>query len=109
MPTQPGIRIEDMPNLGAVTDDSFVVGDRAGSGLFTAPALRSYTTAGLPGTLPEAPSDGTAYGRMNAAWVHVPQSSELASLTTTVNNLVASVNDLTARIARIESRYIAID
>jgi hypothetical protein len=37
-----GIRIQDMPALGAVTDGSSVVGEHAGSGLFTAPALAQY-------------------------------------------------------------------
>jgi hypothetical protein len=48
------IRIADMPDLGAVTDASSVVGERAGSGRFSAPALRSY--------LLEAPMSG-AIGR----------------------------------------------
>jgi len=38
-----GIRIEDMPDIGAITDDSSVVGEHAGSGRFSAPALRAYT------------------------------------------------------------------
>ena len=37
-----GIRIIDMPDLGAVNDSSSVVGERAGSGRFSAPALLSY-------------------------------------------------------------------
>ena len=41
------IRIVDMPDIGAVTDTSSFVGEHAGSGRFTAPALRSYTTASL--------------------------------------------------------------
>jgi hypothetical protein len=40
--TFPGVRIVDMPDLGAVTDSSSVVGERAGSGRFTAKALRTY-------------------------------------------------------------------
>ena len=50
--TFPGVRIVDMPDLGAVNDASSVVGERAGSGRFGALALRSYVgsyiTAGLP-------------------------------------------------------------
>ena len=41
-----GVRIADMPDLGAVTDRSIVVGDHAGSGTFRAPALRDYVAAG---------------------------------------------------------------
>ena len=37
-----GVRITDMPDLGAVTDTSSVVGERAGSGRFNALALRDY-------------------------------------------------------------------
>ena len=48
--TFPGVRIVDMPDLGAVNDSSSVVGERAGSGRFSAPQLRSYITAGLPWT-----------------------------------------------------------
>ena len=47
-----GVRIVDMPDLGAVNDASSFVGERAGSGRFGAPTLRSYVssyiTAGLP-------------------------------------------------------------
>jgi hypothetical protein len=38
-----------MPDLGVVTDDTSFVGEHAGSGRFTAPALRTYVGAG-PGT-----------------------------------------------------------
>jgi endosialidase-like protein len=41
--TFPGVRIVDMPDLGAVTDASSVVGEHAGSGRFLATALRGYT------------------------------------------------------------------
>ena len=40
--TFPGVRIVDMPDLGTVTDTSSVVGERAGSGRFSAIALRNY-------------------------------------------------------------------
>ena len=39
----PGVRIVDMPDLGAVTDNSSVVGEHAGSGRFGATAFRSYS------------------------------------------------------------------
>ena len=44
------IRIVDMPDLGAVTDDSSVVGEHAGSGRFAMTAMRNYitTTGGGP-------------------------------------------------------------
>ena len=42
-----GVRIVDMPDIGAVTDDSSVVGEHAGSGRFTAPALRKYILANV--------------------------------------------------------------
>ena len=44
--TYTGVRIVDMPDLGAVTDNSSVVGEHAGSGRFAATALRTYV-AGL--------------------------------------------------------------
>lgn len=37
-----GVRIVDMPDLGAANDSSSLVGERAGSGRFSAPALRNY-------------------------------------------------------------------
>ena len=40
--TFPGIRIVDMPDLGAVTAASSFVGERAGSGRFSAAALSDY-------------------------------------------------------------------
>ena len=40
--TYTGIRIVDMPDLGAVTADSSVVGEHAGSGRFGMTALRAY-------------------------------------------------------------------
>lgn len=42
-----GIRILDLPDLGSVTDDSLLVGDHAGSGTFSALALRRYLGQGL--------------------------------------------------------------
>jgi hypothetical protein len=42
--TFPGVRIVDMPDLGTVTDTSSVVGEHAGSGRFSALALRNYAT-----------------------------------------------------------------
>ena len=46
--TFPGVRIVDMPDLGAVNDTSSVVGERAGSGRFSASALRAYALADGP-------------------------------------------------------------
>lgn len=43
--TYTGIRIADFPDLGAFTDTSQVVGERAGSGLFNAPAVLDYITS----------------------------------------------------------------
>lgn len=40
-----GVRIADLPDLGAVTDAASVVADLAGSGRFLAPALRTYMGA----------------------------------------------------------------
>ena len=40
--TYTGVRIADMPDLGAVNDASSVVGEHAGSGRFSATALRDY-------------------------------------------------------------------
>ena len=50
--TFPGIRIADMPDLDPVTDTSLFVGERAGSGLFTAAALKAYLFENLFGNLP---------------------------------------------------------
>jgi hypothetical protein len=44
------IRIVEMPDLGVVNDSSSVVGERAGSGRFTAPALRTYIADALADT-----------------------------------------------------------
>jgi hypothetical protein len=41
--TYTGVRIADFPDLGAVSDNSSIVGEHAGSGLFSAPALKRYT------------------------------------------------------------------
>ena len=46
--TFPGIRIADMPDLGPVTDTSWLVGEHAGSGLFTLAALKAYLFGNLP-------------------------------------------------------------
>jgi hypothetical protein len=40
--TTTGIRIIDMPDLGSVSDSSSFVGEHAGSGRFSAPALATY-------------------------------------------------------------------
>ena len=78
-----GVRIADMPDLGAVNDASSFVGERAGSGRFGAPTLRSYVcsyiTAGLPwinvrdyGATGSGATDDTA--AINAAYAAVPAS-----------------------------------
>ena len=67
-----GIRIVDLPDLGTVTDASSVVAEKAGSGRLSALALRTYCTVG---TLAEAPVNGLAYGRLNAAWQQVLPST----------------------------------
>lgn len=57
-----GVRIVDMPDLGAVTDASSVVGEKAGSGRFSAPALLNYISSGLPDPLPGPPGPQGAPG-----------------------------------------------
>jgi hypothetical protein len=68
-----GIRIVDMPDLGVVTDGASFVGEYAGSGRFTAPALKAYigTSTGGGGGIPEAPADGQSYLRRGSSqsWV----------------------------------------
>jgi hypothetical protein len=55
------VRIVDMPNLGAVTDSSLVVGEHAGSGLFSAPAMSTYLgTKAAYTTVPTMNGTGTA-------------------------------------------------
>jgi hypothetical protein len=44
------IRIIEMPDLGTVTDATSFVGERAGSGRFSATALRDYVSVGSSGT-----------------------------------------------------------
>jgi hypothetical protein len=44
----PNLSIPELPDLGAVTDTSSLVGNRAGSGRFLATALRSYIQASVP-------------------------------------------------------------
>jgi hypothetical protein len=46
------IEIDDMPDLGAVTDTTDIVGEKAGSGLFSATALRDYVLAAMPTPTP---------------------------------------------------------
>jgi hypothetical protein len=50
--TFPGVRILDMPDLGAVADASSFVGELAGSGRFSAPALRDFILYAAPLTGP---------------------------------------------------------
>jgi len=45
------VRIPDMPNLGAPTDDTLFVGDHSGSGTFNGAALRNYVLTSSPGAL----------------------------------------------------------
>jgi hypothetical protein len=63
------IRVIDLPDLGAVTDaSSFVIDKAAATGRFTGLALKTYCATT---TLPEAPSTNIPYGRMNGAWTPV--------------------------------------
>jgi hypothetical protein len=50
------IRIVEMPDLGAVSDSSAIVGERAGSGLFLATALVNYIANSASGPLVTLPS-----------------------------------------------------
>lgn len=52
-----GIRIVEMPDLGAVDDSSSVVGERLGSGRFQATALKSYILASVPAPPPPITGD----------------------------------------------------
>lgn len=80
-----GIKIEDMADLGTVTDSCSVVADSpsAGSGRFSAPALRVYVNASV--------------------------ESQIAALQSSVSSLTTTVNDLQARLAVIEPVYIRVD
>lgn len=57
-----GVRIVDMPDLGAVNDTSSMVGERAGSGRFSAPALKSYTSVGLAPAVSVPGLNAKSYG-----------------------------------------------
>jgi hypothetical protein len=46
--TFPGVRIVDMPDLGAVSDTTSVVAEKAGSGRINALALRNYSIQTVP-------------------------------------------------------------
>ncbi len=99
-----GVRIVDMPDLGLVTDTTSFVGERAGSGRFSAQAVRDYAIAGISGGsggtgIPEAPTDGSYYGRASGSWQPVAPLS-------VVTALQAAVTDLTTRLAYIEAHYI---
>ncbi|HTK02586.1 MAG TPA: hypothetical protein VL522_23365 [Bordetella sp.] len=63
-----GIRIVEMPNLGAINDSSYVVGERAGSGLFAATALRTYCSEVSACMVPvcAAPTIGAAIKQLGA-------------------------------------------
>lgn len=62
------IRVIDLPDLGAVSDTASIVADKAGTGRFSALAVKNYCATT---TLPDAPSNNTPYGRMNGAWTPV--------------------------------------
>ena len=132
-----GVRIADMPDLGLVTDNSSFVGEHAGSGRFSALALRDYTIAGISGGgggtgLPDAPTDGQYYGRSSGTWQPVGplnspaftgtpsaptaapgnSSSQIATtafVLAALASLSAQLADLTARVAAIEPFYIRTD
>lgn len=119
------VRIEDLPALGGVTDTSLFVGEHAGSGLFSAGAVRDYCIAGIHGGsggtgIPEAPTDGQYYGRSSGAWQPVASVAALTAVVETLADLTArvatleaslatlttAVNALTARVVEIEGSFL---
>ena len=62
------VRVIDLPDLGAVSDTSSIVADKAGTGRFSALAIKNYC---FTASIPEAPSTNSPYGRMNGAWTPV--------------------------------------
>jgi hypothetical protein len=66
-----GIRIVDMPDLGAITDSSSVVGELSGSGRFAAPAIATYVGPKLTFTAPGTGAVARAYNSKMADIVSV--------------------------------------
>ncbi len=98
--TFPGVRIVDMPDLGVISDSSSFVGERAGSGRFSALALRDYATANLATTVKQygAKGDGVtddtlsiqacidAVGAAGGGIVYVPRGTYKVSVPLVVHD-----------------------
>src|SRR3954466_3548220 len=72
-----GVRIVDLPDLGAVTGSSTIVGEKSGSGAFTANALRSYCSGGAITIGPDVIDMGAA---ITSAIATLPSSGGIVLL-----------------------------
>ncbi len=76
------VRIPDMPNLGAPTDDALFVADHLGSGIFTGAALRNFVFGAI--------TDLTISGNLQAGFIH-SVGDALVDVNFTVNGLIHGV------------------
>jgi hypothetical protein len=96
-----GIRIVDMPDLGAVTDSGSVVGELAGSGRFQVTALRDYVAKSVSSTIylrgygakGDGVTDDTA--AINAALAAIPTNGGVIAFDPGANYLVSNTLMLT--------------
>ena len=95
------VRIPDMPDLGALTDDALIVGDHAGSGTFNGAAIRSYLFTNPGGSLTV---DSLTANTVHASEVLVDDT--LGAATIFASNSIATDGGVTASTLHVTNAQI---
>jgi len=101
-----GVRIVDMPDLGAIDDNGSLVGEQNGSGRFRAAAIRSYVADAITVVLPSSTlplMDGTAATGVAATYARGDHVHPSDSLIAALDSRIAALD---ARVAYIEAHFI---
>jgi hypothetical protein len=109
-----GVRIVDMPDLGAFSDTSSLVGERAGSGRFGASGLNSYLSGRflalsggtLTGPLTLAADPATELGASTKQYADAGDLTRVAKAGDTMTGLLLLSGNPTAALGAATKQYV---